>query len=55
MSASIRVGTADDQELVRTGLRAIMSAESDIEVVGAPDDGVEAVDLARSCTSASRR
>lgn len=47
MSASIRVGIADDQELVRTGLRAIMSAESDIDVVGEADDGVAAVDLAR--------
>jgi DNA-binding NarL/FixJ family response regulator len=47
MSASIRVGIADDQELVRTGLRAIMSAESDIEVVWEADDGAAAVDLAR--------
>jgi DNA-binding NarL/FixJ family response regulator len=47
MSASIRVGIADDQELVRAGLRAIMSAESDIEVVGEADDGLAAVDLAR--------
>ena len=50
MSASIRVGIADDQELVRTGLRAIMSAESDIEVVGEADDGVAAIDLARQRT-----
>lgn len=49
MTASIRVGIADDQELVRTGLRAIMSAEPDIEVVGEASDGVEAVHLARQC------
>lgn len=47
MNASIRVGIADDQELVRTGLRALVSAETDMEVVGEASDGVAAVDLAR--------
>ena len=41
---------ADDQELVRTGLRAILEAEDDIEVLGEAADGAEAVDLARSLT-----
>jgi DNA-binding NarL/FixJ family response regulator len=39
---------ADDQELVRTGLRMILSAEDDLEVVGEAEDGEQAVDLARS-------
>lgn len=44
---SIRVLIADDQELVRTGLRMILDAQPDIEVVGEAVDGVEAVELAR--------
>ena len=39
---------ADDQELVRTGLRMILGAEDDLTVVGEATDGREAVDLARS-------
>ncbi|MGI9155352.1 MAG: response regulator [Marmoricola sp.] len=34
---------ADDQQLVRTGLRMIIDAESDLEVVGEAVDGVDAV------------
>ena len=37
---------ADDQELVRTGLRMILSAEDDLEVVGEAVDGADAVRLA---------
>jgi DNA-binding NarL/FixJ family response regulator len=37
---------ADDQELVRTGMRMILTAEDDLEVVGEAADGQEAVDLA---------
>lgn len=44
---SIRVLIADDQELVRTGLRMILDAEGDIEVVGEASDGVQAIALAR--------
>ena len=47
MNERIRVGLADDQELVRTGLRLILSAEPDVEVVGEADDGLAAVVLAR--------
>ncbi|HET7690458.1 MAG TPA: response regulator transcription factor [Nocardioidaceae bacterium] len=39
---------ADDQDLVRTGLRMILNAEDDLEVVGEAANGHEAVDLARS-------
>ena len=43
----IRVVVADDQEMVRAGLRLILSAESDIEVVAEAVDGVAAVAAAR--------
>ncbi|MFM9877634.1 MAG: response regulator [Rhodoglobus sp.] len=43
---TIRVLIADDQELVRTGLRMILNAQDDIEVVGEAVDGQEAVELA---------
>jgi DNA-binding NarL/FixJ family response regulator len=36
---------ADDQELVRTGLRMILTAEDDLQVVGEAADGNEALDL----------
>ena len=41
----IRVLIADDQPLVRTGLRMILSTEPDIDVVGEAVDGAQAVDL----------
>ncbi|MDQ6522661.1 response regulator transcription factor [Nocardioides sp. LHD-245] len=43
----MRVLLADDQALVRSGFRMILSAEPDIEVVGEAADGAEAVELAR--------
>lgn len=45
---SVSVLVADDQDLVRTGLRMILDAQPDIEVVGEAADGRQAVDLARS-------
>ena len=42
----IRVLLADDHQLVRTGFRAILESEDDIEVVGEAADGAQAVDLA---------
>ena len=44
---SIRVLVADDQEIIRTGLRMILDAQPDIEVVGEASDGREAVAVAR--------
>jgi DNA-binding NarL/FixJ family response regulator len=44
---TVRVLVADDQELVRTGLRMILDAQPDIEVVGEAADGHEAVAVAR--------
>jgi len=44
---TIRVLIADDQALIRTGLRMILDAQPDIEVVGEAPDGAEAVALAR--------
>jgi DNA-binding NarL/FixJ family response regulator len=43
----IRLLIADDQSLVRTGLRLILDAQPDIAVVGEAADGRAAVDLAR--------
>lgn len=40
---TIRVVVADDQQLVRRGLRLILNTESDIEVVGEAADGAEVV------------
>ncbi|MGL5816571.1 MAG: response regulator [Phycicoccus sp.] len=41
----IRVVLADDQSLLRAGLRALLDAEDGIEVVGEAGDGVEAVEV----------
>ena len=43
---SIRVLIADDEALVRTGLRMVLAAEAGIEVVGEARTGQEAIDLA---------
>ena len=41
----IRVLIVEDQAVVREGLAAILSLQSDIEVVGQAKDGIEAVEL----------
>jgi DNA-binding NarL/FixJ family response regulator len=41
----IRIAIADDQELVRAGLRMILEDEADFEVVGEAADGEQAAEL----------
>ncbi|GMQ98047.1 MAG: response regulator transcription factor [Acidimicrobiia bacterium] len=43
---ALRVLVVDDQALVRAGFSMILSSESDIEVVGEAENGLQAVDLA---------
>ena len=43
MAGPIRVLLADDQALIRAGLRLILGREPDIEIVAEADDGEEAV------------
>jgi len=42
-----RAIVADDQEMVRDGLAAILATEPDLEIVGTAADGAEAVQVAR--------
>lgn len=49
--SAIRVLLADDQPLVRAGLRMLLSTVTDIEVVGEAADGDTAVRLARDLTA----
>ena len=44
---TIRVLLVDDQPLLRTGFRMILSAEQDLTVVGEAGDGAAAVEIAR--------
>jgi DNA-binding NarL/FixJ family response regulator len=44
---TVRVILADDQGIVRSGLRLILESEPDIEVVGEAADGMQAVEAAR--------
>jgi DNA-binding NarL/FixJ family response regulator len=46
MSAA-RLLLADDHVMVRRGLRMVLDAEPDLQVVAEADDGVEAVEIAR--------
>jgi DNA-binding NarL/FixJ family response regulator len=44
---TVRVLLADDEALVRAGLRMILEAEDDLEVVGEASDGADALALCR--------
>ena len=44
---SIRIVLVDDEQLVRAGLRLILDAEPDLEVVGEAGDGKEGVEMTR--------
>ena len=46
MTDSLKVMLVDDHEIVRQGLRALLEAEDDIEVVAEADNGPSAVSLA---------
>ncbi|WP_218021251.1 response regulator [Nocardia crassostreae] len=43
---TIRVVLADDEAMIRAGIRAILTTDPDIEVVGGAGDGREAIELA---------
>ena len=48
MAESLKVMLVDDHEIVRQGLRALIEAEEDIEVVAEADSGTKAVQVALS-------
>ncbi len=47
MGESLRIMLVDDHEVVRQGLRALLEAEADLEVIAEAGDGREAIDVAR--------
>ena len=46
MSSRVRVLLVDDDDLMRAGLRAVLSSDDSVEVAGEAPDGREAVELA---------
>jgi YesN/AraC family two-component response regulator len=44
---TIKVLLADDQAMIRRGLRLILEDQPDIEVIGEAEDGAEAIAMAR--------
>ena len=46
--SAVRILIADDQTITRSGLRSLLAAQADIEIVGEARDGEEAVELAAS-------
>jgi NarL family two-component system response regulator LiaR len=48
VDGAIRILIADDHAVVRVGLRALISSEPNMEVIGEAADGTSAVDQARS-------
>jgi DNA-binding NarL/FixJ family response regulator len=49
-ATTIRVGLADSNTMIRNGLRMLLSAESDMEVVGEAGGGEEAIELVHTRT-----
>jgi DNA-binding NarL/FixJ family response regulator len=49
VTAPVSVVIADDQAVVRAGLRLILEAQDDVVVVGEAADGAEAVEVVRAC------
>jgi DNA-binding NarL/FixJ family response regulator len=47
MTAPVRVLVVDDDHLMRAGLRAVLSSDDSVEVVGEAGDGREAIERAR--------
>ena len=47
MSEPIRIVLVDDQQLMREGIRTILSVQEDLEVVGQAADGAQALDVVR--------
>ena len=52
--AKIRIMLADDHTLFRQGIRTLISAESDMEVVGEASNGGDAVDKANEAAGKIR-
>lgn len=48
-TTSIKVALVDDQTLVRSGIKSLLSLSEDVTVVGEGEDGERAVDIAREC------
>lgn len=48
MSTGVRILIADDEPVIREGLRAILRLEPDVEIIGECRDGLEALEMIRA-------
>lgn len=46
---SITVGLADDQQLIRLGLRTLLESEDDLQLAWEAENGQQALELTRRC------